>query len=45
MRTPPLAPVTPVHTDMELMSTMTIIKLSPIEAWFEASLGFIWTSC
>lgn len=39
-RTPPLAPGTPVHTDMELMSIMTIIRLSQIEAWFEASLGF-----
>lgn len=40
MRTPPLAPGTPVHTDMEPMSITTIIKLSPLEAWFEASLGF-----
>lgn len=40
MRTPPLAPGTPVHTDMEPMSIMTIIKLRLIEAWFKASLGF-----
>lgn len=39
-KTPPLAPVTPVHTDMEPMSITTITKLRLIEAWFEASLAF-----